>query len=67
MRACSIHPNFYGADFIENCTKVLELLIDKSAAINEGDNNGNTALHITCKNGYIERAKFLIDKGCDVM
>ena len=40
---------------------VRERLLSKKDAINETDNNGNTALHLAAEKGFVEMAKVLVE------
>ncbi|VDI81830.1 Hypothetical predicted protein [Mytilus galloprovincialis] len=45
---------------------VVARLIEKGADINTTDDNGNTLISLSCKNGDIDIANQLIDRGCDI-
>ena len=46
---------------INNCPKIVELLIQKGAKINQTDKYSRTALLLSCKYGYSKITKYLIE------
>jgi ankyrin repeat protein len=41
------------------------VLIERGAAVNQGDNSGFTPLHLAAANGYLEIARLLLEAGAD--
>lgn len=56
--------NISGTPFVRRI--VQKLIIEGKCEISPEDDYGMTPLHISCQNGHIEVAKFLVDKGADV-
>ena len=46
----------------KNNIKLIKLLIEKGASINDTDKYDNTILHKACKKNNVELVKFLIEK-----
>jgi len=63
--AVSFKFNINNLTFEDN-QKIIELLINKGADLNLQDNNKDTALLISLKNGYKHIAELLINKGADL-
>ena len=58
-----IHAFFQIANSDEDVKKVVEFLLDKGAEVNASRNDGMTALHWACLNGYLESVRLLLDHG----
>eukprot|EP00095_Tigriopus_kingsejongensis_P001890 maker-scaffold287_size221780-snap-gene-0.24 protein:Tk01890 transcript:maker-scaffold287_size221780-snap-gene-0.24-mRNA-1 annotation:"transient receptor potential channel pyrexia" len=56
----AINSNLKGA------TECMQLLLTRGANINQGDDNGTTALHLAALNRKIRRVKLLIKNGADL-
>lgn len=52
--------------FSEEKIGIMKLLLDHGAKINQKGYNGETPLHIACREGTLEAVRFLVDRGANV-
>ncbi|PNP46422.1 hypothetical protein THARTR1_10744 [Trichoderma harzianum] len=46
--------------------EMMKLLLDNGAKIDQRGNDGETPLHVACREGTLEAVRFLVDRGADV-